>query len=550
MPNKDSEGSLKDTESASKHQGLPMFTSENNETPPDQGYAWAVGLGGIVVMTVIFGCSNGFGVFQEYYLDVMFSSESAFKISWISTITFVVSFGFGPFVGPLVRLIGLRPTSLLSCVLCTGGLIGASFAKSIGMLVLTQAFIFGIGAAIGINTSLVMISLWFQKYRPLILATAMSFGGLGAIVVIVVVRKSIEAWGLDWSFRLLAIIAFVGLFYGFLVFKPRTTYEPSKKIIDFRLLKYPLTLTIVFNAFFNVIGWLVVSIYFSSVLVQIGKSHTTANNALLILSAATGVGRFVASFFAKAVGINNTLLLTNSICAIATFALWLPFKNYAIYLVFVVIFGFFYGFFFSLAPMLIASNYSPTQISQLNGLVYLFNGMGCLIWVPSLGKMLDSIGHRTDYTSLIISCGVSYIIIIVILLIQRFYVARRYPEPLTSSRKKEILKRCPFCNKNTPETIEHMLIECFRWNSIRHETTIFNIPRLYRTVTIDQSTDNQALNQGRNIMVGKLLGGESKETRSLLAQSRDRYSPYMKELETGRFMNGIRVVRTLILDRI
>ncbi|PVV00497.1 hypothetical protein BB560_005120, partial [Smittium megazygosporum] len=110
--------------------------------------------------------------------------------------------------------------------------------------------------------------------------------------------------------------------------------------------------------------------------------------------------------------------------------------------------------------------------------------------------------------------------------------------------------RCPFCNKNTPETIEHMLIECFRWNSIRHETTIFNIPRLYRTVTIDQSTNNQALSQGRNIMVGKLLGGESKETRSLLSQSRDRYSPYMKELETGRFMNGIRVVRTLILDRI
>ncbi|PVU93725.1 hypothetical protein BB560_005986, partial [Smittium megazygosporum] len=104
-----------------------------------------------------------------------------------------------------------------------------------------------------------------------------------------------------------------------------------------------------------------------------------------------------------------------------------------------------------------------------------------------------------------------------------------------------VTKWYEFCNKNTPETIEHMLIECFRWNSMRHETTIFNIPQLNRTVTIDQSTNNQALNQGRNIMVGKLLGGESKETRSLLAQSRDRYSPYT---------NGIRVVRTLILDRI
>ncbi|PVU84801.1 hypothetical protein BB560_007261 [Smittium megazygosporum] len=101
------------------------------------------------------------------------------------------------------------------------------------------------------------------------------------------------------------------------------------------------------------------------------------------------------------------------------------------------------------------------------------------------------------------------------------------------------IKRCPFYNKNTLETIEHILIECFRWNSIRHKTTIFNIPRLYRTVTIDQSTNNQALNQGRNIMVGKLFGGESKETKSLLTQSRDRYLPYMKELETGRFMNGI-----------
>ncbi|PVV01889.1 hypothetical protein BB560_003679, partial [Smittium megazygosporum] len=80
------------------------------------------------------------------------------------------------------------------------------------------------------------------------------------------------------------------------------------------------------------------------------------------------------------------------------------------------------------------------------------------------------------------------------------------------------------------------------WNSIRHETTISNIPRLYRTVTIDQSTNNQALNQGRNIMVGKLLGGSLKKP--------GRYSPYMKELETGRFMNCIRVVRTLILDRI
>ncbi|PVV02293.1 hypothetical protein BB560_003253, partial [Smittium megazygosporum] len=98
--------------------------------------------------------------------------------------------------------------------------------------------------------------------------------------------------------------------------------------------------------------------------------------------------------------------------------------------------------------------------------------------------------------------------------------------------------------RKTPEITEHMLIECFIWTSIRHETTIFIILQLYRIVIIEQITNSEALNQARNIVVGKLLGEESKKTRSLLAQNRDRYSPYMKELKTGRFMNGIRVFRT------
>ncbi|PVU85291.1 hypothetical protein BB560_002311 [Smittium megazygosporum] len=532
------EETIHETKGIPNISSLPTPITGKNETPPDQGYAWAVALGGIFVMTVIFGCSNGFGVFQEHYLNVMFASESALKISWISTTSFVVTSFLGPFVGPLVRTIGSRPTSLLSCALCTGGLIGASFAKSIGTLVLTRGFIFGIGASIGINTSIVMISLWFQKHRPLVLATGMSLGGFGAIIIVLVVRRSIDAWGLDWSFRLLALIAFVGLFYGAIVFKTRTTYNLTKKIIDFKLLKQPLALTIVFNAFFNVVGWLTVSIYFSSVLVQLGKSQTTANNALLILSACTGLGRFFSTFFAKSIGINTALLLTNSICAIATFALWLPLKNYAVYIVFVVIFGLFYGFFFSLSPMLIASNYSPTQISQLNGLVYLFGGMGCLIWVPSLGRMIDSIGHPFnklfEYPIFVPELTTAFNFFN---FLPKFNYRRKNKESRGKSNTdswmdlqmrhpdiklglqdigkirmecywtaqrlakaglipKMYIERCPFCNKNTPEAIKRTLIECFRWNSIRHETTIFNIPRLYRTVTIDQSTNNQVLNQG------------------------------------------------------
>ncbi|PVU88374.1 hypothetical protein BB560_006376 [Smittium megazygosporum] len=59
---------------------------------------------------------------------------------------------------------------------------------------------------------------------------------------------------------------------------------------------------------------------------------------------------------------------------------------------------------------------------------------------------------------------------------------------------KMYIERCPFCNKNTPETIEHMLIECFRWNSI-------GMKQQYSTF---QDYTEQLLG-----------GGESKETRPI-----------------------------------
>ncbi|PVU95553.1 hypothetical protein BB561_001761 [Smittium simulii] len=90
-------------------------------------------------------------------------------------------------------------------------------------------------------------------------------------------------------------------------------------------------------------------------------------------------------------------------------------------------------------------------------------------------------------------------------------------------------KKCPCCNANFPETIEHILLGCSRWAAIRAETIRKFIPRLYK-LTINNN--NQPLMQDK-------IQLEKKSN-----------VPLSMELETAKFMDGIRVPRALILDGI
>ncbi|PVU92850.1 hypothetical protein BB561_003576 [Smittium simulii] len=108
-------------------------------------------------------------------------------------------------------------------------------------------------------------------------------------------------------------------------------------------------------------------------------------------------------------------------------------------------------------------------------------------------------------------------------------------------------KKCPCCNVNVPENIKHILLYCKRWAAIRSEKIGQFIPRLFR---ICNDNNNEPLTQAKIKLVGKLLGGESKKS---LLQLRKEKKPNMlpsMELETAKFMDGIRVARTLILDGI
>ncbi|PVU86387.1 hypothetical protein BB561_006722, partial [Smittium simulii] len=90
-------------------------------------------------------------------------------------------------------------------------------------------------------------------------------------------------------------------------------------------------------------------------------------------------------------------------------------------------------------------------------------------------------------------------------------------------------EKCPCCNVNVPENIEHILIDCKRWAAVRSETIGQFIPRLFR---ICNDNNNEPLTQAK-----------------MKLEKKPNMPPSM-ELETAKFMDGIRVARTLILDGI
>ncbi|PVU93505.1 hypothetical protein BB561_003249 [Smittium simulii] len=108
-------------------------------------------------------------------------------------------------------------------------------------------------------------------------------------------------------------------------------------------------------------------------------------------------------------------------------------------------------------------------------------------------------------------------------------------------------EKCPCCNANVPETIEHILLGCSRWAAIRAETISKFIPRLYK---LAMNNNNQTLMQAKMQLVGKLLRGESKKSLLQLRKEKESNVPSSMELETAKFIDGIRVARALILNGI
>ncbi|OMJ19119.1 hypothetical protein AYI70_g4932 [Smittium culicis] len=70
---------------------------EPRSLEPETKYSYLILVAGFFNLAIVFGNFSAFGIFQEFYLNVLFKDQPASTISWIGTITFSLTLGGGVF---------------------------------------------------------------------------------------------------------------------------------------------------------------------------------------------------------------------------------------------------------------------------------------------------------------------------------------------------------------------------------------------------------------------------------------------------------------------
>lgn len=87
--------------------------------------------------------------------------------------------------------------------------VGASFALQIWQLLLSQGVCFGIGLGFCFTATVGVVPQWFTKRRSFANAVSTSGSGFGGLIYALATNAMIQNLGLEWAFRIIAIISFV-----------------------------------------------------------------------------------------------------------------------------------------------------------------------------------------------------------------------------------------------------------------------------------------------------------------------------------------------------
>ncbi|XP_072106581.1 monocarboxylate transporter 1-like isoform X2 [Mobula birostris] len=140
--------------------------------PPDGGWGWAVVIGSFIAIGFSYAFPKAITVYFKEIQTIFNASYS--EIAWISSLTLAVMYAGGPISSILVNKYGSRPVMMGGGILCSIGMIAASFCNNIFPLFLCVGCITGLGLAFNLQPALTMIGKYFYKKRPIANGIAMA----------------------------------------------------------------------------------------------------------------------------------------------------------------------------------------------------------------------------------------------------------------------------------------------------------------------------------------------------------------------------------------
>ncbi|CAK4032345.1 transporter MCH2 [Lecanosticta acicola] len=328
--------------------------SRKLQAPPNGGYGWVCTACCALINAHTWGLNSSYGVFLAHYLATnTYPGATSLEFAFVGGLSISCAMLISPLATLTTRLYGTKVTLFTGVVLEAGSLIAASFAYEIWQLFLSQGVCFGLGMGFLFVGSVGIPAQWFTTKRSLANGLAAAGSGLGGLIYSLAAGAMLTSIGLAWTFRVLGILAFgVNSICTILLKDRNKVIGSSQRVFDAKLFARAEYLLLCGYGWFSMLGYVVLIFSLANYANAIGLNASQASIVSALLNLGQGLGRPPIGYFSDTIGRINMAGLMTFLCAIFTFAIFIPAKSFAVLIVFAILGGTVAGTFWAtIAPV-------------------------------------------------------------------------------------------------------------------------------------------------------------------------------------------------------
>lgn len=278
------------------------------------------------------------------------------------------------------------------------------------------------------------VAHWFMERRGLASGIAYIGGGFGGVLFPLIIQSLLPQVGWGWSIRILGFVLLVLCATSVAFCRSRipprkgaaTTWRdtlPGPRIfMDGTGAMAATTAGVLLTDLAYFIPITYAPRYYIDRQHLSDKEALTGSAAfayqlLAILNAASCVGRYVAGDLADRFGRYNTMIVSLFLCTVSVLCFWLldilvpNLDNYALLVVFVLLFGFVSGSNVSLTPICLGQLCETQEYGRYYASCFMVVAFGVLVSIPIAGSLLDAVEAtgKERYWGAALFAGLSYV---------------------------------------------------------------------------------------------------------------------------------------------
>ena len=356
--------------------------------------AWVVVWASFTALALIFGVSYSFAALFEP-LQQQFQAQRA-DVSLVFGLCGLIYFALGAGAGMLADRFGPRLVTCAGMLFIAAGLLVASLADSLTVVIWAYGVGVGVGIALVYTPAIACVLPWFTRRRGLAAGIASAGIGAGTLLVPLAVTALIDA--LDWrgALRLLALgVLLLGLAATLLLRRAPAAMAGAQAVPGTPLgqaLRSPAFRWMYLMCLLASAPMFIPFAHVSAAARDLGVSDVRAVGLVGLIGIGSLTGRFVIGALADRIGRPLALVLMQASLG-ASFVLWALADGYLAIALFALWVGLSYGGIVSLMPALMMDLFGARAVSSIIGVLYSGAALGNLGGPWLAGAVFDRSGN-------------------------------------------------------------------------------------------------------------------------------------------------------------